>query len=138
MPNFQSTFETRKRSFISTFSICMTVPSNTKWKDCKCRKNLCTKSFTYTKNIYAHKIAAVDLSKIHLLKNARKTCKPNNRDLDGDLIKCINYDMIYKSNSWSQNFHKTCIKLVYNPKDCDVTQIWIYELKKNKYTTVSC
>ena len=28
MWNFQDTFETRKRSFISTFSICMTVPLN--------------------------------------------------------------------------------------------------------------
>ena len=26
MRNFQTTFETRKRSFISVFSICMTVP----------------------------------------------------------------------------------------------------------------
>ena len=26
MRNFQNTFETRKRSFISAFSICMTVP----------------------------------------------------------------------------------------------------------------
>ena len=26
MQNFQNTFETRKRSFISAFSICMTVP----------------------------------------------------------------------------------------------------------------
>ena len=26
MRNFQDTFETLKRSFISTFSICMTVP----------------------------------------------------------------------------------------------------------------
>ena len=26
MRNFQATFETRKRSFISAFSICMTVP----------------------------------------------------------------------------------------------------------------
>ena len=26
MQNFQDTFETRKRSFISAFSICMTVP----------------------------------------------------------------------------------------------------------------
>ena len=26
MQNFQYTFETRKRSFISTFLICMTVP----------------------------------------------------------------------------------------------------------------
>ena len=28
MRNFQDTFETRKRSFISAFSICMTVPLN--------------------------------------------------------------------------------------------------------------
>ena len=26
MRNFQDTFETRKRSFITAFSICMTVP----------------------------------------------------------------------------------------------------------------
>ena len=26
MQNFQGTFETRKRSFISAFSVCMTVP----------------------------------------------------------------------------------------------------------------
>ena len=30
---------------------------------------------------YIHKIAAVNLSKIHFLKNVKKTCKPNNRDL---------------------------------------------------------
>ena len=28
MQNFQDTFEARKRSFISAFSICMTVPLN--------------------------------------------------------------------------------------------------------------
>ena len=28
MRNLQDTFETRKRSFISAFSICMTVPLN--------------------------------------------------------------------------------------------------------------
>ena len=29
-----------------------------------------------------HEIAGVNLSKIYLLKNAKKTCKPNNRDLN--------------------------------------------------------
>ena len=29
MQNFQDTFETRKRSLINTFSICMTVPLKT-------------------------------------------------------------------------------------------------------------
>ena len=32
------------------------------------------------KKFYVHKIAAVNLSKIYFLKNAKKTCKPNNRD----------------------------------------------------------
>ena len=43
---------------------------------------MCTKNFTYTKKFYVHEIAAVDLSKICFLKNAKKTCKPNNRDLN--------------------------------------------------------
>ena len=29
---------------------------------------------------YLHEIAAVDLSKLYFLKNAKKTCKPNNRE----------------------------------------------------------
>ena len=39
----------------------------------------------YTK-FCEHKIAAVDLSKNYFLKNAKKTCKPNNRDLNRDWI----------------------------------------------------
>ena len=31
MRNFQDTFETRKRSFISAFSICITVPLKFNW-----------------------------------------------------------------------------------------------------------
>ena len=31
-------------------------------------------------------IAAMNLSKFYLLKNAKKTCKPNNRNLNRDLI----------------------------------------------------
>ena len=34
------------------------------------------------KKFYVHEIATVDLSKIYFLKNAMKTCKPNNRDLN--------------------------------------------------------
>ena len=34
MQNFQDTFETRKRSFISAFSVCMTVPLNMKFIEC--------------------------------------------------------------------------------------------------------
>ena len=33
---------------------------------------------------YKHEIAAVTLSKIYFLKNVKKTCKPNNRDLNRD------------------------------------------------------
>ena len=35
---------------------------------------------------YVHEIAAVNLSKINFLKNAKKTCKPNNLDLNRDWI----------------------------------------------------
>ena len=30
----------------------------------------------YTKKFYVHEIAAINFSKIHVLKNAKKTCKP--------------------------------------------------------------
>ena len=33
---------------------------------------------------YVHEIAAVNLSKIYFLKNTKKVCKPNNRDLNRD------------------------------------------------------
>ena len=33
---------------------------------------------------YVHGIAAVNLSKNYFLKNAKKTCKPSNRDLNRD------------------------------------------------------
>ena len=35
---------------------------------------------------YVHEIAAVNLSKIYFLKNAKKTCKRNNCSLNRDLI----------------------------------------------------
>ena len=38
----------------------------------------------YMKKIYVHEIAAVDLSNIYFLKNAKKTCKPNNCNLNHD------------------------------------------------------
>ena len=47
-------------------------------------QNLVYGHFTYTKKIYVHEIAAVKLSKIYFLKNAKKTSKPNNRDLNRD------------------------------------------------------
>ena len=40
--------------------------------------------FTHVKKFYVHEIAAVNLSNIYFLKNAKKTCKLNNRDLNRD------------------------------------------------------
>ena len=67
-------------------SISKILILNTKWKDFKSRKNLCTENLTYTNKFYGPEIAAVNLSKIYFLKNAKKTCKPNNRDLNRDWI----------------------------------------------------
>ena len=39
--------------------------------------------FVY-KEFYVHEIASVNLSKIYFLKNAKKTSKSNNRDLNRD------------------------------------------------------
>ena len=44
----------------------------TKWKDCRPRKKLCTKNFTYTKKFYVHEIAAVNLLKFYSWKTQRK------------------------------------------------------------------
>ena len=55
-----------------------------------------SENFTYTKKFYAYEIAAVNLSKIFFLKNAKKTCKPNNRDLNRDWIMAENILIIKK------------------------------------------
>ena len=44
---------------------------------------------TVVKKFYVHEIAAVNLSKIYFLKNAKKTCKPNNCDLNRDSKSCL-------------------------------------------------
>ena len=36
------------------------------------------------KKFYVHEIVAVNLSKLYFLKNSKKTCKPNDRDLNRD------------------------------------------------------
>ena len=38
----------------------------------------------YTEQFHVHEIAAVNLSKNYFLKNAKKTCKSNNRDFNHD------------------------------------------------------
>ena len=52
-------------------------------------QKLCTENFTHTNKFYVHEIAAVDLSKIYFLKNAQKTCKPDNGDFNRDWIIII-------------------------------------------------
>ena len=47
-------------------------------------QKLAYENFTYTKKFYVHEIAAVILSEIYFLKNARKRCKPYNHDLNRD------------------------------------------------------
>ena len=47
-------------------------------------KTCVRKNLRRRKKFYVHKIAAVILSKVYFLKNAKKTCKPNNRDLNRD------------------------------------------------------
>ena len=48
------------------------------------------------RTFYVHENAAVDLSKIYFLKNTKKTCKPNNLDLNRDWISII----IYLDHLW--------------------------------------
>ena len=55
-------------------------------KTCVLKILLTQNNFTSTKKFYVLEIAAVDLSKIYFLKNAKKTCEPNNRDLNRDWI----------------------------------------------------
>ena len=44
-----------------------------------------TQKVMYEK-VYVNEITAVNLSEIYFLKNAKKTCKRNNRSLNRDLI----------------------------------------------------
>ena len=54
------------------FRIFEIVILNTKWLQIP-------QKVVYEK-FYAHEITAVDLSKVDFMKNAMKTCKPNNCD----------------------------------------------------------
>ena len=50
-------------------------------------QKLVYRKFDLHEKFYAHEIATVDLSKNYFFKTAKKTCKPNNRDLNRDWIK---------------------------------------------------
>ena len=64
---------------------------------------------------YVHKIAAVDLSKIYVLKNAMKTCKPNNRHLNRDWI-------IVKTSLFKGNF-KQNTKLYWQTESLEILKL---------------
>ena len=65
-----------------------------KMKRLQIPQKLVNEKFYVHEKCYVHKIAAINLSKIYFLKNAKKTCKPNNRDLHRDLKKL--YSKLYK------------------------------------------
>ena len=52
------------------------------------------------KKFYVHEIAAVNFSKIYFLKNAMKTCKSNNRDLNLDWKSLIVENEKYRQRSY--------------------------------------
>ena len=87
---------------LRTFRI---VILNIKWRGCKSRKNLCTKNFPYVKKFYVYEIAAINLSKIDFLKNAKKICKPNNHDL--------NRDWISRKNAFFNNLTKLLLESLW-------------------------
>ena len=84
------------------------------------QKLLCGKFHVHEKKNYMHEIAAVNLSKIYFLKNAKKTCKPNNGDLNRDWITfnvTFNILMLKKLCSESKSNFTT-----YNHSEPIITQ----------------
>ena len=67
----------------------------------------------YMKKFCIHEIAAINLSKIYFLKNAKKACKPNNHDLHRDWInnKCSIYN---KQWLGSKGIVPTSMTMLYN------------------------
>ena len=68
-----------------------------------------SENFTYMKKFYAYEIAAVNLSEIFFLKNAKKTCKPNNRDLNRDWIMAENNLNYKERSSHKELFYETAV-----------------------------
>ena len=83
-------------------------------KRLRSRKNLCTKNFTYTKKFCVYKIAAVDLSKIYLVKNAKNTCKPNNGDLNRDWMNYYKSKILPSTKDSALNSFCTILDRVFS------------------------
>ena len=96
-----------------------------KMKKLQISQKIIYEKFTYTKTFYVHKIAAVNSSKIYFLKNAKKICKPSNRDLNRDWIKSV-----HKKNNFILTTHATLIWLLYYHNVCKLiywfTFSWIF------------
>ena len=56
-------------------------------------KKLQTRKNMYEK-FYVHEIGAKNLSKIYFLENGKKTCKPNNCDINCNWTKKYNMQMV--------------------------------------------
>ena len=88
---------------------------------------MCAENFTYTKKFYVYEIATVDLSKIYFLKNAKKTCKPNNCDLNRDWKMFLNnkkipiIPLLFYENWFVTDFKKKAeLFNSFFPKQCTV------------------
>ena len=75
----------------------------------------------YTKKkLKIFEIAAINLSKVYFLKNAKKPCKPNNRDW---IIRHWSIVNIYETRSL--NTYKLCYKLIL------ISAFYIFQLYFN-------
>ena len=60
--------------------------------------------------VYVHEITAVNLLKICLLKNAKKTCKPNNHDVNRDWIT---FTLVFKNFEHSKGHWLNSVSLTF-------------------------
>ena len=85
------------------------------------------------KKFYVHEIAPVDLSKIYFLKNAKKTCKPSNRDLNRDWKSTYQNTeenaLYYKKRKIPIYLTKTALKrtsnAIFNMKRINLDESWL-------------
>ena len=76
---------------------------NTKWT-ANPAKICVQKTLTYVKKFYIHKIDAVNLSKIYFLKNTKKTCTSNNRDLNRNWTTKSARQVLFHKNHRNSSF----------------------------------
>ena len=82
---------------------------------------------TCVQKFYVHEITAVNLSKIYLLKSAKKTCTPNNRDLNRDWKTRFSSVL---ENNYFVNYEKMFDEVCFNPIQPVVA--YLYPLKTSE------